>query len=230
MRERGGVGLRMAPAGRPGRSSTQRQSARAARRAVYQLRRLWLAAEFSAYYGGFANEGLWPLCHMVDVRPKFRCEDWAAYQDVNARFAAAIDAGAADVGHAGLHPGLSSGARRAAPARAAAGRTHGLVLAHSMALSRSAPDLSLAAGDPRRACWPTTCWRSSSTAIAATFCSRWRRNSAPISKLTARGPVRRPRPPSSSVPIGVDYDRIQAIGSDPALGAEQQRLTPAARP
>ena len=28
---------------------------------------------------------------MVDVRPQFRSEDWAAYQDVNVRFAAAID-------------------------------------------------------------------------------------------------------------------------------------------
>ena len=44
-----------------------------------------------AYYGGFANEGLWPLCHLVDVRPQFRRDDWAAYQSVNARFAAAID-------------------------------------------------------------------------------------------------------------------------------------------
>ena len=57
----------------------------------YALRRLWLEEPtFSAYYGGFANEGLWPLCHVVDVRPKFRSEDWAAYQDINARFAAAI--------------------------------------------------------------------------------------------------------------------------------------------
>ena len=48
----------------------------------YQLRRLWLEEkEFAAYYGGFANEGLWPLCHLVDVRPQFRPEDWAAYQD-----------------------------------------------------------------------------------------------------------------------------------------------------
>jgi trehalose 6-phosphate synthase len=57
----------------------------------YALRRLWLEEPtFSAYYGGFANEGLWPLCHVVDVRPKFRTEDWIAYQDINARFAAAI--------------------------------------------------------------------------------------------------------------------------------------------
>jgi trehalose-6-phosphate synthase/Kef-type K+ transport system membrane component KefB len=58
----------------------------------YDLRRLWIPPdEFAAYYGGFANEGLWPLCHLVDVRPKFRTEDWIAYQNVNAQFAAAID-------------------------------------------------------------------------------------------------------------------------------------------
>ncbi len=60
---------------------------------TYQLRRLWLEEPtFSAYYGGFANEGLWPLCHVVDVRPKFRSEDWAAYQEINQRFAAATHA------------------------------------------------------------------------------------------------------------------------------------------
>jgi trehalose-6-phosphate synthase/Kef-type K+ transport system membrane component KefB len=59
---------------------------------AYDLRRLWIPKdEFAAYYGGFANEGLWPLCHLVDVRPKFRAEDWAAYKSVNALFAAAID-------------------------------------------------------------------------------------------------------------------------------------------
>ena len=57
----------------------------------YDLRRLWIpASDFSAYYGGFANEGLWPLCHLVDVRPKFRTDDWTAYKKVNARFATAI--------------------------------------------------------------------------------------------------------------------------------------------
>jgi trehalose-6-phosphate synthase len=58
----------------------------------YRLRRLWLAREeFQAYYGGFANEGLWPLCHLVDVRPQFRSTDWIAYQAVNDKFAAIID-------------------------------------------------------------------------------------------------------------------------------------------
>ena len=58
----------------------------------YQLRRLWIEEPtFSAYYNGFANEGLWPLCHLVDVRPQFRASDWQAYQDVNERFARAVD-------------------------------------------------------------------------------------------------------------------------------------------
>lgn len=58
---------------------------------AYELRRLWIErARYDSYYGGFANEGLWPLCHLVDVRPRFRTEDWLAYQAVNEQFAAAI--------------------------------------------------------------------------------------------------------------------------------------------
>ena len=58
----------------------------------YQLRRVWIdELTFSAYYGGFANEGLWPLCHQVDVRPAFRPEEWTAYREVNDQFAAVID-------------------------------------------------------------------------------------------------------------------------------------------
>jgi trehalose 6-phosphate synthase len=57
----------------------------------YTLRRIWLTAdEERRYYGGFANEGLWPLCHIAHVRPVFRSEDWEEYRAVNAKFAAAI--------------------------------------------------------------------------------------------------------------------------------------------
>ncbi len=42
------------------------------------------------YYYGFANEGLWPLCHRTHVRPVFRSSDFAIYRAVNARFAAAV--------------------------------------------------------------------------------------------------------------------------------------------
>jgi len=56
----------------------------------YVLRRVWLTEEEErGYYYGFANEGLWPLCHNVHTRPVFRREDWDFYRDVNERFAAA---------------------------------------------------------------------------------------------------------------------------------------------
>jgi trehalose 6-phosphate synthase len=59
--------------------------------APYRLRRVWLsAAEEQGYYYGFANEGLWPLCHRAGVNPIFRVGDFSAYQAVNARFAEAV--------------------------------------------------------------------------------------------------------------------------------------------
>ena len=58
---------------------------------AYRLRRLWLTPEEEAgYYFGFANEGLWPLCHIAHVRPTFRSADWAHYEAVNRRFAHAV--------------------------------------------------------------------------------------------------------------------------------------------
>ncbi|HEY6304442.1 MAG TPA: trehalose-6-phosphate synthase [Terriglobales bacterium] len=57
----------------------------------YSLRRVWLTKqEEEGYYYGFANEGLWPLCHIAHTRPLFRAADWQAYQDVNRKFMAAV--------------------------------------------------------------------------------------------------------------------------------------------
>ncbi|MCC6651601.1 MAG: trehalose-6-phosphate synthase [Candidatus Eisenbacteria bacterium] len=57
----------------------------------YSLRRIWLTREEHAgYYAGFANGALWPLCHIVYVRPRFRLEDWKSYQEVNRRFARVV--------------------------------------------------------------------------------------------------------------------------------------------
>lgn len=57
----------------------------------YRLRRVWLsAAEYDAYYNGFANEGLWPLCHRAFVKPVFRAADLDAYWVANERFAEAV--------------------------------------------------------------------------------------------------------------------------------------------
>jgi trehalose 6-phosphate synthase len=54
----------------------------------YTLRRVWLSSEEeSGYYEGFANEGLWPLCHMAHTRPIFRPNDWEFYKSVNRKFA-----------------------------------------------------------------------------------------------------------------------------------------------
>lgn len=57
----------------------------------YTLRRIWLTAEEQeGYYYGFANEGIWPLCHIAFVRPSFREEDWREYKAVNEKFADAV--------------------------------------------------------------------------------------------------------------------------------------------
>ncbi len=57
----------------------------------YTLRRVWLSKEEEeGYYYGFANEGLWPLCHIAHTRPLFRGHDWQRYCEVNQRFAASV--------------------------------------------------------------------------------------------------------------------------------------------
>jgi len=57
----------------------------------YTLRRVWLTKEEEeGYYYGFANEGLWPLCHIAHTRPLFRASDWQHYQDVNRKFTTAV--------------------------------------------------------------------------------------------------------------------------------------------
>ncbi len=57
----------------------------------YTLRRVWLTKqEEEGYYYGFANEGLWPLCHIAHTRPLFRASDWEYYEAVNRKFAKAL--------------------------------------------------------------------------------------------------------------------------------------------
>ncbi|MFL6652362.1 MAG: trehalose-6-phosphate synthase [Sulfurifustaceae bacterium] len=59
--------------------------------ARYTLKRVWLTREEEqGYYYGFANEGLWPLCHLAHERPAFRKRDWDHYGAVNRRFAKAV--------------------------------------------------------------------------------------------------------------------------------------------
>ena len=191
----------------------------------YVLRRLWIDdALFASYYGGFANEGLWPLCHVVDVRPKFRTEDWEAYKEVNTRFAEAI--------HAEL------------------GTSDAPVFIQDYHLALVAPALRTLRPDARTAVfwhipWPypdrlRICpWRREVVAgllandLIAFQLERDRRNfllaaeeelNAEVELESSR--VRYDGRTSTvvSVPIGVDYDRIQGFAADPALPAEQQRL------
>lgn len=58
---------------------------------TYVLRRIWLSKEEEqGYYYGFANECLWPLCHVAYMRPRFDPHDWAQYRRVNQKFARAV--------------------------------------------------------------------------------------------------------------------------------------------
>ncbi len=191
----------------------------------YLLRRLWLEEPaFSAYYGGFANEGLWPLCHVVDVRPKFRSEDWAAYQDINARFAAAI------------HEEL--------------GASNAPVFIQDYHLALVAPALKAHRPNVTTALfwhipWPSPdrlriCpWRREILAgllandLLAFQLERDRKNflmaaeeelQADIEHEASRVRFGNRYSTVISVPIGVDYDRIQTLASEPSLGEEQRRL------
>ena len=57
----------------------------------YTLQRIWLEPEDVAEgFNRFANGCLWPLCHVVYVRPHFDAQDYRSYAEVNDRFADAI--------------------------------------------------------------------------------------------------------------------------------------------
>lgn len=57
----------------------------------YAIRRVWLSeTEERGYYYGFANEGLWPLCHIAHTRPEFRADDFEQYTRANRKFVDAV--------------------------------------------------------------------------------------------------------------------------------------------
>jgi trehalose-6-phosphate synthase len=61
----------------------------------YTLQRVWIEPESHAEgYSRFSNGCLWPLCHVVYVRPHFNAEEWRDYREVNEQFAEAIVASA----------------------------------------------------------------------------------------------------------------------------------------
>jgi trehalose 6-phosphate synthase len=84
--------------------------------------------EHKRFYLGFANEGLWPICHDVDVVPIFRNADFRMYRHANERFASAVHAQAAETSivfvqdyHFALVPRLL---RQRSPARTLAAFWH----------------------------------------------------------------------------------------------------------
>ena len=191
----------------------------------YALRRLWLEEPtFSAYYNGFANEGLWPLCHLVDVRPQFRADDWTAYRAINERFAAAVDE----------EIGVSNPA----------------VFIQDYHLALVAPALRARRPSARTALfwhipWPypdrlRICpWARDilggllANDLIAFQLERDRQNfllaveeelDAEVEPESSRVRFMDRYSTVISVPIGVDYDRIQAIAADATLPLEQQRL------
>ncbi|MEO7091635.1 MAG: trehalose-6-phosphate synthase, partial [Polyangiales bacterium] len=57
----------------------------------FRLRRVRLERDMEqGYYYGYANEGLWPLCHVAYTAPVFRRADWEQYVAANQRFAEAV--------------------------------------------------------------------------------------------------------------------------------------------
>lgn len=190
---------------------------------AYSLKRIWLSAEEEArYYGGFSNEGLWPACHIAHVRPVFRSEDWAEYQNVNARFAEAIASELTDP---------------SAP-----------VFIQDYHLALVAADLRRRMPQVRTALfwhipWPhpdrlRLCpWRKEimegllANDLLAFQLERDRRNFVLCVRDEMPAEIDRSvihmnghATTVVSAPIGVDYDRIAGIAADPALSAERARL------
>lgn len=58
---------------------------------AYTLKRIFLGKEdMDNYYYGFANQTLWPMCHLSFVKPLFEHRWWEGYKKVNQKFADAI--------------------------------------------------------------------------------------------------------------------------------------------
>ncbi len=192
-------------------------------RPSYRLRRLWLTdKESTSYYDGFANEGLWPLCHEAHVRPVFRTRDWESYQLVNERFSEVVEAELPDL---------------SAPVFI---QDYHLALVAAK-LRKSLPGLKTAlfwhipwpSPDRLRMC-P---WRRDLISgllgndLIAFQLDRDRRNflvaaREELALETTRNTVRIGNRivAVKAVPIGVDYDRIQRIAHDPDLEVEISKL------
>jgi len=58
---------------------------------LYTLKRVWLdQKEVDGFYYGYANQALWPLCHMLIEKARFHQRHWRRYFEVNRKFADAV--------------------------------------------------------------------------------------------------------------------------------------------
>jgi alpha,alpha-trehalose-phosphate synthase [UDP-forming]/trehalose-phosphatase len=58
---------------------------------TYTLKRVWLTPdEVNNYYYGYANQMLWPLCHITLDKVYFKKKYWSDYKNVNRLFAKAV--------------------------------------------------------------------------------------------------------------------------------------------
>jgi trehalose-6-phosphate synthase len=190
---------------------------------AYTLHRIWLSEqEERRYLSGFANEGLWPLCHMVHVKPVFRAEDWDAYQTVNSRFAEAVLGHLTDPStpvfiqdyHLAL---VAADIRRARPAARTAFFWH-IPWPHP---------------DQLRICpWRKELMRGLlANDLLAFQLPRDRRNFLTAVRdelgLEPRGGIVRAEGRETHVvaaPIGIDFDRISHMAADPGLLVDRERL------
>jgi len=192
---------------------------------TYQLRRLWLEdPEFSAYYGGFSNEGLWPLCHVVDVRPTFRAGDWEAYQSVNARFARAIAEELTSVETPvfiqDYHLALVAAHLRARRPGARTALFWHIPWPYPDRLQICPWSRELLAGLLANDLLAFQVERDRRSFITAAEDEL----GAEVEADGARVHYDGRSTTVVAVPIGVDYDRIQNVAHDPALSTEQQAL------
>ena len=178
---------------------------------AYTLRRVWLTEEEQdGYYYGFANEGLWPLCHIAFVRPAFRESDWEHYRAVNERFAEAV----------------AQEAQRRRPDRAGAGLSFRLAAADDprapAAARRSSPSGTFPGRTPRRSASAPGRRRSSTACSAARSSASTPSSTATISSRRSTASSRAastasmPRSPSAATrpcPALSDLDRMAAGGA-----------------
>ena len=189
----------------------------------YPLRRIWLTeAEERCYYEGFANEGLWPLCHMAHVQPVFRAADWRAYQVVNKRFAGAVEAELPDL----ASPVFIQDYHLTLVAKYLRAARPGVRIALFWHIPFPHPD-QLRICPYRREIMEGLL----ACDLLAFQLDRDRRNFLAAARTELGAKVSRGRVHAQNrvttvcaVPIGVDFDRIQGVTRDPRLEAEKERL------